>query len=136
MRTKSSPPIFLKRKLIFREMTMRKFLFLKGLERSARANWGNIACVFMIAMLTSGCAGKYKSYSNVTIQLSPKSESEKDETNDDQKIVCRMIARTGSVIKREVCTTKAEWAKASESARELVGEILRRSSIIGENQGE
>lgn len=93
---------------------MRNNFLYKGLMKNVKASRVNIACIFMIALLTGACASEYKqqasSYSNETGQVSVKGESENGEANDDQEIVCRTIVRTGSRFKEKICATKAEWA--------------------------
>ena len=107
---------------------MRKILFFKRLKENVRASSVNLACVFMIALLTGACASEYKkqtsSYANETGQVSAKGESENGETNDDQEIECRWKVFTGSLLKRKVCLTKAEWAELDKKNRRKVDDFF------------
>lgn len=63
-------------------------------------------------------------YANETGQVSTKGESENGKTNDDQKIECRWKAFTGSLLKRKVCLTKAEWAELDKKNRRKVDDFF------------
>lgn len=120
-----------------------RILFFERLKQKVRAGRVNLICVFMIAMLTGGCASEYKketsletpappspsevsvSHANETGQVSEKGESVNGETNDDQEIVCRRIAVIGSRIKRKFCATKEQWAIWSKKTGENAEAYIR-----------
>jgi hypothetical protein len=120
-------------------MTMR-ILFFERLKQRVRASSVNLLCVFVIAILTGGCASEYKkvttpvtpspggvlvSHADETGQAPEKGESVNGETNDDQEIVCRRIAVTGSRIKRKFCATKEQWAFWSKKTGENAERYIR-----------
>ena len=92
---------------------------------------GDLACVFMIVLLISACASGNKmqtaSNENKTAQVSAKSESENGVANDDQEIVCRYIASTGSKLKKKFCATKAQWARINNADRKGAESYVRKS---------
>ncbi len=121
---------------------MRKVLFISRLSKFFRVNSAiNFACVFMIAFVMGGCAGTKKetnimqasSDMNKTVLASANVASEKSEISDDQTIVCRRIAPTGSRLKRKVCKTKALWAleagSGNKAAEDLQKGVDRNRSI-------
>ena len=107
---------------------MRKYPFFKGLMKNLRASWVNLACVLMIPLITSACAGGYSkqtlSNANETRQVSANGESQNGETNDDQKIECRWERVTGSILRRKVCATKELWAKIEEKFKRDAEEMM------------
>jgi hypothetical protein len=108
-------------------MTM-SILFFERLKRKVRTSTIYLFCIFMMAMFTGGCASQQKKETTLKIPAPPafselsashaketgqaleKSESEKNKTNDDQKIICRRMPITGSRITKKLCATKEEWA--------------------------
>jgi hypothetical protein len=118
--------MFFKRKLIFRGITI-------------------LACFFMIAFLTSACAGSNKmqasSSMDQTVQATVKNgensdnikmasaedESGKSEISDDQTIECRRIATTGSRFKKKLCKTKAQWAWESGVGNKKAEELQKKT---------
>lgn len=103
-----------------------RILFFESLRQKVSPSMVILVCVFMIAMLTGGCAGGVKKETSLetpapspsgevsvshakTSQVSEKGESVNDETNDDQEIVCRRIESAGSRIKKKICGTKEQW---------------------------
>jgi len=88
---------------------MRKILFFKRLKENVRAGWVNLACVFMIVLLTGACAGTYKKQTS---------------SYYDQEIVCREIRFTGSRMKKKVCAPKADWAARDKKYRKKTEEWL------------
>ena len=105
---------------------MRKVLFWDLSEDF----WGrmiSLTSIFMIVLLMGACAGKKEmlASSNLdeAVQASTKSETAGSEISDDQTIVCRRIAPTGSRLKRKVCKTKALWALESGSGNKAAGDL-------------
>ena len=56
--------------------------------------------------------------------------SENVKIKSDQEIECSMTAEIGSVIKKEICTTKAERDATRERALELIHNIIYRSGMV------
>ena len=56
--------------------------------------------------------------------------SENVKIKGDQKIECSITAEIGSVIKKEICTTKAERDATRERALELIHNIIYRSGMV------
>ena len=65
----------------------------------------------------------------IAFQLSEKGESGNGKIKGDQEIKCYITAEIGSIIKKEICATKAEWAAARDRAEELIHNIIYRSSM-------
>jgi hypothetical protein len=123
---------------------MEKILFIKGLKQNVREGTVNLACVFMILLLTCACAGVDKKQASpraTTIdKVLTKGESENGEINDDQEIVCRDVVYTGSRLKRRVCATKAEWdvidGKNRKIADDFDREVKRNDGVNTGSSGD
>ncbi len=64
----------------------------------------------------------------------PAAEAAPEEAvNDEDKIVCRRTAITGSKFKKKVCATKKEWASLGRRSRENAGEMQRRGKGLSPN---
>lgn len=107
---------------------MRKQFLSKRAMKNIRTNILNIACVSMIALLLCACASENKKQmsplANDTSQDSEKNVAENGEANDDQEIVCRKIAVSGSRIGKKTCATKKQWAlRSKKTAKNAEGYI-------------
>ncbi len=109
-----------------------RILFFERLKQKVRASMVNLVCIFMMAMLTGGCASAPPSpsevsisYANETGQVSEKGESVNGKTNDDQEIVCRRIPVLGSRISQKICATKEEWAFWDKSKEQNAEAYIR-----------
>ena len=112
---------------------MRKVLIFKKLKENVRSGIVTLACVFMIILLTGACAGTSKmqiasnvnATDQVTDQAPVKGVSEKSEISDDQTIVCRRKAPTGSRLKKKICKTKAQWAREAGAGNKNAGDLQK-----------
>jgi uncharacterized protein YfiM (DUF2279 family) len=97
--------------------------------------------VCLIALLLCACTSTGKNetttINNVTDQVAKKDNSDAGKTGDDQEIVCRIRAATGTHFKNKICATKAAWAIRDRKKGEEIDEFNRdfgnRSSINSGN---
>lgn len=94
-------------------------IFLKRSKEKTRSSIVNLACFFMIILLTGACAGTGKKQSAVI------AESELSEIKGDQTIECRRIAFTGSRFKKKICKTKAQWAREAGVGNKAAGDLQK-----------
>ena len=101
---------------------MKFFLFFRKLRENARAVTVNLACVFLIILITGACAGTKKMQTtsgvNETLLASAEKGSKINAISDDQKMVCRHMKFTGSIFKKKVCKTQAQWDWENENKHE------------------
>jgi len=111
---------------------MSKIFIFKRLKENVRVSMINLACFFMIALLTGACAGEHKKQTSPYVvaldQIRAKGESENGVTNDDKEKICRTIVYTGSRLKHKLCATKEEWAKIDNKNRNKADEFEREVS--------
>lgn len=51
---------------------------------------------------------------------------------DDQKVVCKREAKTGTRFPTKICKTRAQWVEITESTKHMAAENFNKPSINGE----
>lgn len=92
--------------------------------------------ICLIALFLCSCTSTGKkettTKNNITDQVVKKANSDTGKAGDDQEIVCRIRAATGSHFKNKICASKAEWAIRDRKKRE---EVDRFNRDIGNRSG-
>lgn len=83
---------------------MRQIFFFKRLKESVRANRANIACAFMIAMLTGACVKQTQTLPLMYLAFKV------PVSNESQEIVCRSITHKKIKYDTTYCGTKSQLA--------------------------
>ena len=55
--------------------------------------------------------------------------TEKEEADDDSKMICKRTAVIGSKFKKRICATKYEWEKLRERSRDTTAEFQRNKGL-------
>ncbi len=103
----------------------------------------SFVCIFTISLLIGACAGTNKMQKsanmNETAQIIAKADSKENKIDDEQEIVCRHKAITGSRFKRKICKTKAQWAREDHSKQQTAEKLQKdtdRSSSLSVPSGD
>ena len=100
---------------------MKKRIFFRKRKEDIKIGMENLACIFIVALLTGACAGSNR------MQASVHDKSKPSEIIGDQTIECRRRAPTGSRLKRKICKTKAQWAR-EDDIKQQTAEKLQKDS--------
>ena len=113
--------------------------FFQRLRETGRARMLTAICLILSALLMGACASGIKKQASPPPadeigRASETGDADQVASNeDDQEIVCRMRATTGTRFKRRICATKAQWASLDSKNQEKTDEFnreIRRSESI------